>query len=129
LRIYYSIYLNNFLINASFEIVFTYLSLYCMTLGVLRKSVNSITLAKSDIKQSGSGIDRHMDDFYIISSTCPFDAYTRDITVLHMHDFEKIYKYDSHKNNVIKLVYKKFCRYIFAHIYQRDTPDRGPNCI
>lgn len=84
---------------------------------LLQRGFGFITLVKTNIKWVRPEIDRHMDDFNTVSSTCPFDTSTHGITVMLMHVFEKTRKYASHKNGVGKGSVEIFCRRIYLHIY------------
>lgn len=94
---------------------------------MLQKGFGFITLAKTNIKWVRPEIDRHMDDFNTVSSTCPFDTATHGITVMLMHDFEKTRRYASHKSGAGKGSVQTFCRRIYLHIYfnaARQAEDR-----
>lgn len=84
---------------------------------MLQKGFGFITLVKTSIKWVRPEIDRHMDDFNTVSSTCPFDPSTHGITVMLMHDFEKTRKYASHKSGAGKGSAEIFSRRIYLHIY------------
>ena len=94
---------------------------------MLQKGFGFITLVKTNIRWVRPEIDRHMDDFNTVASTCPFDPSTHGITVMLMHDFEKTRKYASHKNGAGKGCVETFCRRIYLHIYfnaARQAEDR-----
>lgn len=94
---------------------------------MLQKGFGFITLARTNIKWIRPEIDRHMDDFNTVSSTCPFDTATHGITVMLMHDFKKTRRYASHKSGAQKGSAQTFCRRIYLHIYYnaaRQAEDR-----
>ena len=76
-----------------------------------------VTLAKTSLKWVKEEIDRHLDDFSSVSSTCPFDAGTHGITVTLMHDFEKVRKYANRKNGLQKGDIESFHRRVYLHLY------------
>ncbi|MDE6517237.1 MAG: hypothetical protein K2L18_05250 [Acetatifactor sp.] len=84
---------------------------------MLQKGFGFITLVRTNVRWVRPEIDRHMDDYNTISSTCPFDASTHGITVMLMHDFEKTRKYANHKSGAEKGCAETFRRRIYLHIY------------
>lgn len=84
---------------------------------LLQAGFDFITLAKTSIKWIRPEIDRHMEALDDFMSLCPFDHSTHGVTVLLMHDFEKIRKYGNHKSGAEKGSVEKFSRRIYLHIY------------
>ena len=84
---------------------------------LLQAGFDFITLAKTSIKWIRPEINRHMEALDDFRSICPFDHSTHGVTVLLMHDFEKIRKYASHKSGAKKGSVEKFSRRIYLHIY------------
>ena len=80
-----------------------------------------ITLVKTSLKWVRPEIDRHMEKLRGISSVCPFDTNTHGISVMLMHDFEKVRKYASRKNGRQKGDTETFSRRIYVNIYFNST--------
>ncbi len=84
---------------------------------LLQAGFDFITLARTSIKWIRPEINKHMEALDDFRSLCPFDHSTHGVTVLLMHDFEKIRKYANHKSGAEKGSVEKFSRRIYLHIY------------
>ena len=94
---------------------------------LLQRGFDFVTLAKTSLKWIKPEIDKHMDELNTIHSVCPFDIYTHGITVMLMHEFDKVRKYASHKTGAEKGSTETFKRRIYLHIYfnaTRQSEDR-----
>ena len=94
---------------------------------MLQKGFDFVTLAKISLKWIRPEIDKHMGELSTIHSVCPFDIYTHGITVMLMHEFDKVRKYASHKTGAEKGSTEIFKRRIYLHIYfnaTRQSEDR-----
>ena len=94
---------------------------------MLQRGFDFITLAKTSLKWIRPEIDKHMDELSTIHSVCPFDISTHGITVMLMHEFDKVRKYASHKTGAEKGSTETFKRRIYLHIYfnaTRQSEDR-----
>ena len=94
---------------------------------MLQKGFDFVTLAKTSLKWIRPEIDKHMGELSTIHSVCPFDIYTHGITVMLMHEFDKVRKYASHKTGAEKGSTETFKRRIYLHIYfnaTRQSEDR-----
>ena len=94
---------------------------------MLQKGFDFVTLAKTSLKWIRPEIDKHMKELGTIHSVCPFDISTHGITVMLMHEFEKVRKYASHKTGAEKGSAETFTRRIYLHIYfnaTRQSEDR-----
>ena len=94
---------------------------------MLQRGFDFITLAKTNLTWIRPEIDKHMDELGKIQSVCPFDISTHGITVMLMHDFDKVRKYASHKTGAEKGSTETFKRRIYLHIYfnaTRQSEDR-----
>ena len=94
---------------------------------MLQKGFDFVTLAKTSLKWIRPEIDKHMKELGTIHSVCPFDISTHGITVMLMHEFEKVRKYASHKTGAEKGSTETFTRRIYLHIYfnaTRQSEDR-----
>ena len=88
---------------------------------MLQKGFDFVTLAKTSLKWIRPEIDKHMKELGTIHSVCPFDISTHGITVMLMHEFEKVRKYASHKTGAEKGSTETFTRRIYLHIYFNAT--------
>ena len=84
---------------------------------LLQAGFNFITLAKTSIKWIKSEIDKHMEALDDFDSVCPFDHSTHGVSVMLMHEFEKMRKYANHKTGAEKGSVEKFERRIYLNIY------------
>ena len=84
---------------------------------LLQAGFDFITLAKTGIKWIKPEIDRHMKELNDFRNLCPFDASTKGISVMVMHDFSKVRKYANHKNGLEKGSVETFNRRIYLNIY------------
>ena len=94
---------------------------------MLQRGFDFVTLAKTSLKWIRPEIDKHMDELGKIQSACPFDISTHGITVMLMHEFDKVRKYASHKTDAEKGSTETFKRRIYLHIYfnaTRQSEDR-----
>lgn len=94
---------------------------------MLQRGFDFVTLAKTSLKWIKPEIDKHMEDLSTIHSVCPFDITTHGITVMLMHEFDKVRKYISHKTGAEKGSTETFKRRIYLHIYfnaTRQSEDR-----
>ena len=94
---------------------------------MLQRWFDFITLAKTTLKWIRPEIDKHMEKLGTIHSVCPFDISTHGITVMLMHEFDKVRKYASHKTGAEKGSTETFKRRIYLHIYfnaTRQSEDR-----
>lgn len=94
---------------------------------MLQRGFDFITLAKTTLKWIRPEIDKHMEKLGTIPSVCPFDISTHGITVMLMHEFDKVRKYASHKTGAEKGSTETFKRRIYLHIYfnaTRQSEDR-----
>jgi len=94
---------------------------------MLQRGFDFITLAKTTLKWIRPEIDKHMEELGTIHSVCPFDISTHGITVMLMHEFDKVRKYTSHKTGAEKGSTETFKRRIYLHIYfnaTRQSEDR-----
>ena len=94
---------------------------------MLQRGFDFVTLAKTTLKWIRPEIDKHMDELSTIHSVCPFDISTHGITVMLMHEFDKVRKYASHKTGAEKGSTETFKRRIYLHIYfnaTRQSEDR-----
>lgn len=94
---------------------------------MLQRGYGFVTLAKTNIKWIRPEIETHMDELAAIHSVCPFDPATHGVTVLLMHDFDKVRKYASHKKGARKGAVETFKRRVYLHIYfnaSRQAEDR-----
>ena len=94
---------------------------------MLQRGFDFVTLAKTSLKWIRPEIDKHMDELSAIHSVCPFDISMHGITVMLMHDFDKVRKYASHKTGAEKGSTETFKRRIYLHIYfnaTRQSEDR-----
>ena len=94
---------------------------------MLQRGFDFVTLAKTSLKWIKPEIDKHMEDLSTIHSVCPFDITTHGITVMLMHEFDKVRKYASHKTGAEKGSTETFKRRIYLHIYfnaTRQSEDR-----
>ncbi|HAZ90950.1 MAG TPA: transposase [Eubacterium sp.] len=94
---------------------------------MLQRGFDFVTLAKTSLKWIRPEIDKHMEDLSTIHSVCPFDITTHGITVMLMHEFDKVRKYASHKTGAEKGSTETFKRRIYLHIYfnaTRQSEDR-----
>ena len=94
---------------------------------MLQRGFDFVTLAKSSLKWIKPEIDKHMEELSTIHSVCPFDISTHGITVMLMHEFDKVRKYASHKTGAEKGSTETFSRRIYLHIYfnaTRQSEDR-----
>ena len=94
---------------------------------MLQKGFGFVTLAKTNIKWIRPEIEAHIEELSSIHSVCPFDPATHGVTVLLMHDFEKVRKYASHKSGAEKGAVETFRRRVYLHIYfnaSRQAEDR-----
>ena len=94
---------------------------------MLQRGFDFITLAKTSLKWIRPEIDKHMEELGTIHSVCPFDISTHGITVMLMHEFDKVRKYASHKTGAEKGSTETFKRRIYLHIYfnaTRQSEDR-----
>ncbi len=94
---------------------------------MLQKGYGFVTLAKTSIKWIRPEIEAHMDELATIHSVCPFDPATHGVTVMLMHDFDKVRKYASHKKGAEKGDVETFKRRVYLHIYfnaSRQAEDR-----
>lgn len=94
---------------------------------MLQKGYGFVTLAKTSIKWIRPEIEAHMDELAAIHSVCPFDPATHGVTVMLMHDFDKVRKYASHKKGAEKGAVETFKRRVYLHIYfnaSRQAEDR-----
>ena len=94
---------------------------------MLQRGFDFITLAKTSLKWIRPEIDKHMDELSTIHSVCPFDISTHGITVMLMHEFNKVRKYANHKTGAEKGSTETFKRRIYLHIYfnaTRQSEDR-----
>ncbi len=88
---------------------------------MLQRGFDFITLAKTTLKWIRPEIDKHMEKLGTIHSVCPFDISTHGITVMLMHEFDKVRKYTSHKTGVEKGSTETFKKQIYLHIYFNAT--------
>ena len=94
---------------------------------MLQRGFDFITLAKTTLKWIRPEIDKHMEKLGTIHSVCPFDISTHGITVMLMHEFDKVRKYAGHKTGAEKGSTETFKRRIYLHIYfnaTRQSEDR-----
>ena len=94
---------------------------------MLQRGFDFVTLAKTNLTWIKPEIDKHMDDLNSIHSVCPFDITTHGITVMLMHEFDKVRKYASHKTGAEKGSTETFKRRIYLHIFfnaTRQSEDR-----
>ena len=94
---------------------------------LLQRGFDFITLAKTTLKWIRPAIDKHMEKLGTIHSVCPFDISTHGITVMLMHEFDKVRKYASNKTGAEKGSTETFKRRIYLHIYfnaTRQSEDR-----
>lgn len=94
---------------------------------MLQRGFDFVTLAKTSLKWIRPEIDKHMAELGTIHSVCPFDISTHGITVMLMHEFDKVRKYASHKTGAEKGSTEPFTRRIYLHIYfnaTRQSEDR-----
>lgn len=94
---------------------------------MLRRGFDFVTLAKTNLTWIRPEIDKHMDELVKIQSVCPFDISTHGITVMLMHEFDKVRKYASHKTGAEKGTTETFRRLIYLHIFfnaTRQSEDR-----
>ena len=84
---------------------------------LLQAGFNFITLARTSIKWIKSEIDNHMEALDDFGSVCPFDHSTHGVSVMLMHEFEKVRKYANHKTGAEKGSVEKFERRIYLNIY------------
>ena len=94
---------------------------------MLQRGFDFVTLAKTNLTWIRPEIDKHMDELSKIQSVCPFDISTHGITVMLMHEFDKVRKYTSHKTGAEKGSTETFKRRIYLHIYfnaTRQSEDR-----
>lgn len=84
---------------------------------LLQTGFDFITLAKTSIKWIRPEIDKQMSALSDFKTLCPFDHSTHGVSVLLMHDFEKIRKYASHKSGAEKGSTEVFSRRIYLNIY------------
>ena len=94
---------------------------------MLQRGFDFVTLVKTSLKWVHPEIDKHMEELGTIHSVCPFDISTHGITVMLMHEFEKVRKYASHKTGAEKGSTETFTRRIYLHIYfnaTRQSEDR-----
>ena len=94
---------------------------------MLQRGFDFVTLVKTSLKWVRPEIDKHMEELSTIHSVCPFDISTHGITVMLMHEFEKVRKYASHKTGAEKGSTETFTRRIYLHIYfnaTRQSEDR-----
>ena len=84
---------------------------------LLQAGFDFITLAKTSIKWIRPEIDKQMEALDDFRSVCPFDHSTHGVTVILMHDFEKIRKYANRKSGAEKGSVETFSRRIYLHIY------------
>ena len=94
---------------------------------MLQRGFDFVTLAKTSLKWIRPEIDKHMEDLGTIHSVCPFNITTHGITVMLMHEFDKVRKYASHKTGAEKGSTETFKRRIYLHIYfnaTRQSEDR-----
>ena len=80
-----------------------------------------ITLARTGIRWIKPEIDRHREELNDFRSLCPFDPSTRGISVMVMHEFEKVRKYASNKSGAAKGAVETFRRRIYLNIYFNQT--------
>ena len=85
--------------------------------GLFQAGFDFITLVKTNLKWVRPEIDKHMEELKGISSVCPFDTNTHAISVMLMHDFEKVRKYASCKNGKQKGDTETFSKRIYLNIY------------
>jgi hypothetical protein len=76
-----------------------------------------VTLVKTSLKWVKKEIDNHLDDFRSVSSACPFDVGTHDITISIMRDFVKIRKYANKKTGLEKGDVEIFHRRVYLHLF------------
>ena len=88
---------------------------------MLQRGFDFVTLAKTNLSWIRPEIDKHMDELGKIQSVCPFDISTHGITVMLMHEFDKVRKYASHKTGAEKGSTETFKRRIYLHIYFKAT--------
>ena len=94
---------------------------------MLQRGFDFVTLAKTSLKWIRPEIDKHMEELGTIHSVCPIDISTHGITVMLMHEFDKVRKYASHKTGAEKGSSETFKRRIYLHIYfnaTRQSEDR-----
>lgn len=94
---------------------------------LLQAGFGFITLAKTNVKWIKPEIDKQREALDDFRSICPFDASTHGVSVLLMHDFEKIRKYASHKSGAEKGDVETFSRRIYLNIYfnqSRQSADK-----
>ena len=94
---------------------------------LLQRGFDFIPLAKTTLKWIRPAIDKHMEKLGTIHSVCPFDISTHGITVMLMHEFDKVRKYASNKTGAEKGSTETFKRRIYLHIYfnaTRQSEDR-----
>ena len=84
---------------------------------MLQAGFDFITLAKTNIKWIRPEIDKQMNALSEFKTLCPFDHSTHGVSVLLMHDFEKVRKYSSHKSGAEKGSTEIFSRRIYLNIY------------
>ena len=84
---------------------------------LLQTGFDFITLAKTSIKWIRPEIDKQMSALSDFKTLCPFDHSTHGVSVLLMHDFEKVRKYASHKSGAEKGSTEVFSRRIYLNIY------------
>ncbi len=88
---------------------------------MLQRGFDFVTLAKTNLTWIRPEIDKHMEELSKIQSVCPFDISTHGITVMLMHEFDKVRKYASHKTGAEKGSTETFKRRIYLHIYFNTT--------
>ena len=76
-----------------------------------------LTLIKINIKWVKKELKQHVDEFRQVSSACPFDSDTHGITVMLMHEFQKVRKYGSRSKGIGKGETEPFTRRIYLHLY------------
>ena len=94
---------------------------------MLQKGFGFVTLAKTNIKWIRPEIEARIEELSSIHSVCPFDPTTHGVTVMLMHDFDKVRKYASHKSGAEKGAVERFKRRVYLHIYfnaSRQAEDR-----
>ena len=84
---------------------------------MLQNGYDFITLVKTNISWLRPLIDKHMEELSTIFTACSCDTTTHGVTVILKHDFEKVRKYASHKNDIEKGATEVFSRRIYLSIF------------
>ena len=95
---------------------------------LLQAGFDFLTLAKTSLLWVRDEIDRHMEDFFGITTACPFDTSTHGVTVTLMRDFQKVRKYGGKASGKQAGDVEIFRRRVYLHLFfnpMRQAEDKA----